>query len=138
MTDVVEVAARLYAALRLADLPALAGLLHPSFTGRVSDGMPLEVGGEVAGPDQMLRVWGTVATAFDTAPEPDEYVKVDNGRVIVFGYYRGRARATGRPYLAAFAHDLTIAEDKIAALIQITDTAPWHHALAAIPAAESA
>ncbi|MFF1820736.1 hypothetical protein ACFVWG_25745 [Kribbella sp. NPDC058245] len=43
-------------------------------------------------------------------------------RVIVLGYYRGRARTTNRPYQAAFAHDLTITDDLIARLTQITDT----------------
>ena len=130
MTDTIDVAARLYTALRHTDLPALTDLLHPSFTGQISDGMPLNVGGPIAGPDQMLRgVWGVVATEFDAAPEPDEYVRVDDNRVIVLGYYRGRSRTTNRPYQAAFAHDLTIADGKITTLTQITDTKPWHDAL---------
>ncbi|WP_202915660.1 nuclear transport factor 2 family protein [Mycolicibacterium sp. CBMA 234] len=49
----------------------------------------------------------------------------------MFGYYRGHSRATGKRYVAAFAHDITIRDDKIVALVQITDTQCWHDALAA-------
>jgi ketosteroid isomerase-like protein len=132
MTETVEIAARLYAALHNADHAALSNLLHPSFTGRVSQGMPLGVGGTIDGPNQMIRgVWGVIATAFDTAPIPDEYLQIADDRVIVLGYYRGRARTTNRPYQAAFVHDLTITDDLIARLTQITDTKPWYDACVA-------
>jgi uncharacterized protein len=126
------VAARLYTAFAAGDGRALAALLHPNFSGRVSEGMPLGVGGTIEGPKQMLRnVWGATFAQYETAPQPDEYVVVDDDRVIVFGYYRGRSRATGKRYEAAFAHDITICDGKIASLVQITDTKPWHDALAA-------
>ncbi|MGB8406481.1 MAG: nuclear transport factor 2 family protein [Mycobacterium sp.] len=126
----IEVAARLYAAFAASDGAALARLLHPEFTGRVSDGMPFGAGGPVHSPGQMLReVWGAAFTHYETAPHPDEYVAVGNDRVIVLGYYRGRSRATHRQYEAAFTHDITIRDNKIASLVQITDTKPWHDAL---------
>lgn len=125
-----EVAAQLYAAFAARDGLALAGLMHPQFTGRVSAGMPFGVGGTIDSPEQMLRdVWAATFAQFETAPQPDEYLVVGN-RVIVFGYYRGRSRATDKPYEAAFAHNITIREGKIASLVQITDTQAWHDALA--------
>jgi ketosteroid isomerase-like protein len=131
-TRAAEIAGRLYSAFADSDGAALAGLLHSEFSGRVSVGMPFGVGGSVDRPEQMLRdVWVATFAHFETAPRPDEYVVVGDDRVIVFGYYRGRGRATGRPYEAAFAHDITVRDDKIASLVQITDTKPWYDALTA-------
>jgi uncharacterized protein len=130
-STIVEVATRLYEAFAAGNGLTLAGLLHPEFTGRVSDGMPFGVGGIIEDPQQMLRnVWGTTFTQYQTTPQPDEYVVVGGNRVIVLGYYRGRSRVAGREYEAAFAHDITIRDGKIASLVQITDTKPWHDALA--------
>jgi ketosteroid isomerase-like protein len=131
IVPVPKVVTRLYTAFAAADGLALAELLHPQFTGRVSTGMPCGVGGTVDSPHRMLgNVWGAVFVHYDTAPQPDEYIVVGHNRVIVLGYYRGHSRATGRHYEAAFAHDITIGDGKIASLIQITDTKPWHDALA--------
>ncbi|MUL74649.1 nuclear transport factor 2 family protein [Mycolicibacterium sp. CBMA 226] len=131
-TPAVEIATRLYAAFTSHDRLALAALLHPDFTGRVSEGMPFGLGGAVHSPEQMLRdVWGGASAHYETAPHPDEYVVAGDNRVIVLGYYRGRCRTTGRHYAAAFAHDITVRDGKIASLTQITDTKPWHDALAA-------
>jgi uncharacterized protein len=128
---VAEIAGSLYSAFAGGDGAALAGLLHPEFSGRVSAGMPFGVGGPVDTPEQMLRdVWIATFAHFETVPRPDEYVVVGDDRVIVFGYYRGRGRATGNPYEAAFAHDITVRDDKVASLVQITDTKPWYDALA--------
>lgn len=128
----VEVAERLYAAFASHDRAGLAALLHPDFTGRVSEGMPFGLGGAVHSPEQMLRdVWGGASAHWETAPYPDEFVASGENRVIVLGYYRGRGRTTGRRYAAAFAHDITVRDGLIASLTQITDTKPWHDALAA-------
>lgn len=130
MTAAQAVAERVYQAMADDDGRALAGLLHPEFRGRVSAGLPLGLGGPVDGPEQMLQgVWFTVAKAFDVRPEPDEFVPVGEDRVIVIGFYRGQARETGRSYTAAFVHDIRVRDDRIASLVQITDTAEWHAAL---------
>lgn len=127
-----DVAEKLYAAFAKSDGQALADLLDPSFTARVSAGMPLGVGGSVADPRTMLLdVWGAVFVAYDAAPIPEEFVEVAPDRVIVFGDYRGTCRATGRSFEAAFAHDLTVRDGKITSLVQITDTNRWHEALVA-------
>ncbi len=134
MACTAEVAGHLYAALDAHDGAGMARLLHSQFVGKVSAGMPFGVGGLVEGPGKMLRdVWAATFVHFDTAPQPDEYVFIGDDRVIVFGYYRGRGRATGNQYEAAFAHDITIRDGKVASLIQITDTKPWHDALVGNP-----
>ncbi|KAF0847800.1 nuclear transport factor 2 family protein [Nocardia caishijiensis] len=121
-----SVAEKLYTAFAESDGGALAALLDPSFTAQVSAGMPLGVGGAIPDPRTMLvEVWGAIFAAYDAAPYPDEFVEVGGGRVIVFGAYRGTSRSTGVAFEAAFAHDLTIADDKVTSLIQITDTEQW-------------
>ncbi|MUL68337.1 hypothetical protein BOO86_27970 [Mycobacterium sp. CBMA 234] len=128
----IDVATRLYTAFAAHDGAALAGLLHPEFTGRVSAGMPFGLGGEIDSPEKMLlNVWGEASAHFEITPQPEEFVPAGDDRVIAFGYYRGHSRATGKRYVAAFAHDITIRDDKIVALVQITDTQCWHDALAA-------
>jgi ketosteroid isomerase-like protein len=132
MSTPTDIAARLYAAFATHDGAGLAGLLHPEFTGRVSAGMPFGLGGDIDSPARMLsHVWGQAAAHFEIAPQPDEFVTVGDDRIIAFGYYRGHSRATGKQYSAAFVHDITIRDDKIVALVQITDTQCWHDALAA-------
>lgn len=122
----------LYAAFADSDGPALAGLLDRSFTAWVSAGMPLGVGGPVPDPSTMLlNVWGAVFGTYDAAPYPEEYVEVSRSRFIVFGFYRGTCRSTGKGLDAAFVHDLTIRDGKVTSLVQITDTQQWHNALTA-------
>lgn len=129
-SSIVTVAERLYQALQGGDADALVELLDPTFTARVSEGMPLGVGGDIGDPKNMLmNVWGKVAGEYAAAPYPDEYLEVGDDRVVVLGYYRGKARSTGRKYDAAFCHVITVSGDQIISLTQITDTKRWHDAL---------
>lgn len=124
-------ATRLYAAFSAGDPSALLAALTPDFRGVVADGMPLGLGGTYQGPETMLTaVWGAVDDRLDVTPVPDEYLDAGDGRVVVVGRYRGTVRATGAEIDAAFAHLLRIRDDRIAELVQITDTARWHAALA--------
>ncbi|MEV4095558.1 nuclear transport factor 2 family protein [Streptosporangium saharense] len=122
---------RLYRGFAARDPEAILGALHPEFVGTVSAGMPLGVGGTHTGPEAMLGdCWGVVFTHLDTAPYPEEEVWSGPERVVVFGHYRGTARASGRAHEAAFAHDLRLRDGLVAGLVQITDTARWGEALA--------
>jgi ketosteroid isomerase-like protein len=132
MSTLSDIATNLYAAFAAHDPAGLAALLHPDFTGRVSAGMPFGLGGDIDSPEKMLsKVWGEAAAHFEITPQPDEFVIVDDERIIAFGYYRGSSRATGKQYSAAFVHDITIRNDKVVRLVQITDTQRWHDALVA-------
>lgn len=124
-------AVRLYAAFAANDPSALLAALTPDFRGVVADGMPLELGGTYDGPETMLAaVWGAVADDLDVTPVPEEYLEAGDGRVVAVGRYHGTVRATGAEIDAAFAHVLRIRDGRVAELIQITDTARWHAALA--------
>lgn len=118
------VALRLYAAFEQHDAKALMDLLHPSFTGYVSEGMPFGVGGFISSPAAMMNVWGTIGARFDVRPVVDELVSAGDARIFGIGRYRG-TRRDGHPLDAAFVHMMEIRDGKIASLRQVTDTSRW-------------
>ena len=121
-----QVARRLYDAFAARDGAALLSVLHPSFVGVVSAGMPLGVGGRHEGPEEMLaEVWAPVLSSYDVVPSPDELIPAGSERFVVIGAYRGTVRTTGMPVNAAFAHVLHIDGARVRELVQITDTASW-------------
>ncbi|MFI6478114.1 nuclear transport factor 2 family protein [Nonomuraea sp. NPDC050663] len=123
MTNAVE---RFYAAMLNGDVRELLAVLHPEFVLDVSRGMPLGVGGVHHGPKAALKeCWGVIFGAYETAPVPDDYVWSGEERCVAMGAYRGRLRATGEDYEAAFSHDLRLRDGLIVRLAQVTDTASW-------------
>jgi uncharacterized protein len=131
MTTAAAVAQRFYRALADGDGKALFDLLTDDFEGIVSEGMPHGVGGEHHGRVAMISdVWGRIDSAYDVDVEPAEFLTVDGGgsvgRVVVLGSYRGTARDGDTAVDAAFAHIITVENEQITALHQITDTVRWH------------
>ena len=120
----------LYHALSTGDRAALGDLLHPDFTGRVTDGL-LDVGGVHTSPEAMLReVWGRIGQQFRVRVEPEEFRAVDDGRLLVLGRYLGRARVSGGSLDAAFVHLIRTLDGRIAELTQLTDSQRFAQALA--------
>jgi uncharacterized protein len=131
ISDEIRAAQRLYDAMAAHDGRALFQAMHEDFRGTVSAGMPLAVGGRHEGPERMLlEVWAKVFATYDVAPEVTRYVETGGQELVAIGRYVGRARATGRPFDAAFAHLLSIRDGRVASLEQITDTQRWHEAAA--------
>src|ERR1700754_3329872 len=98
-------AKELYRALATGDREALATLLSADFLGHGADGLPLGMGGEHRGPEAMQRdFWWRIGKHYRVAAEPDEFHVLDDGRLLVVGHYRGRARVSGNPLDAAFTH----------------------------------
>jgi 2-(1,2-epoxy-1,2-dihydrophenyl)acetyl-CoA isomerase len=129
-----SLASDLYQALAVGDRGRLAELLHPGFEGRVTDGLPLGLGGEYHGPDAMRRdFWGRIGRSFDIRAVPAEFCLLPDGRLMVTGRYVGTARGGG-PLNAEFVHFLSFADGRIAGLVQLTDSAQWAEALAAVAA----
>lgn len=125
LVDRADLARRLYAALAAGDREALDALLDPAFEGRLAEGMPLGIGGARHGAAAMRRDgWGAIARHFIARAEPEQIVELTDGRLLVTGRYTGEGRGGG-PLDAAFAHVLTIADGRITALEQYTDTARW-------------
>jgi ketosteroid isomerase-like protein len=121
---------QLYGAFARHDPAGILDALHRDFVGEVTAGMPLDAGGVHIGAEAMLaEVWGPVARHFDVRVEPEEILPTADGAVVM-GHYRGRARATGVAFDAAFAHVLELRGGRVARLRQITDSAMWQRACA--------
>jgi ketosteroid isomerase-like protein len=126
MLDQIAAARRLYEAVASRDVEGLRHALADDFVGRVSDGMPLGVGGEHKGPETMIRgVWTKVFATYDVHADVERFYASGDDHVVAVGHYRGTVRASGQPIEAAFAHVLTIRDGRIARLHQITDTERW-------------
>jgi uncharacterized protein len=121
-----DVARRLYDSFLAHDAEAILTQLHPQFEGIVSAGMPLGVGGIHRGPERMMAdVWVPIFGAYDVRVEADELLPTGDAAVLAVGGYRGRERAAGRSFDAAFAHLLGFRDGLVGSLRQITDTASW-------------
>ncbi len=124
-----ELARTLYAALAAGDRAQLEALLHPEFIGRTADGMPFGIGGQHDGPAAMRRNgWGAIARHFEARAEPERFLDLADGGLLVTGRYLGRGRQGGAALDAAFAHLIAFADGRIRALEQFTDTARWREA----------
>jgi 2-(1,2-epoxy-1,2-dihydrophenyl)acetyl-CoA isomerase len=88
--------------------------------------MPLGVGGEHQGPDRAIRdLWAVVHEHYDVAPVPERAWVAPDGTAVVHGWYEGSVRRTGEPVRAEFVHLLEVADDRLLALRQVTDTVAW-------------
>lgn len=126
-----ELARRFYAALAATDPRALPDLLDPNFHAELTAGLPAGWGGVYTSAQDMLdRCWRPILRALDTHPVPNEYLPSGPDRLIVLGRYQGRHRQTGRIHDAAFVHVLRFENGRICSLLQITDSARWHDAVA--------
>ncbi|MCK1691877.1 enoyl-CoA hydratase-related protein [Bradyrhizobium sp. 145] len=124
-----DLARALYAALAAGNREELDALLHPGFTGRTAEGMPFGIGGDHDGPAAMRRNgWGAIARHFDARAEPERFLDLADGRLLVTGRYQGRGKQGGAALDAAFAHLIAIDQERIRSLEQYTDTARWHDA----------
>jgi 2-(1,2-epoxy-1,2-dihydrophenyl)acetyl-CoA isomerase len=124
-----DLARALYTALAAGDRAQLDALLHPEFTGRTAEGMPFGIGGDHDGPAAMRRNgWGAIARHFEARAEPEKFLDLADGRLLVTGRYRGRGKQGGTALDAAFAHLIAVDQGRIKSLEQFTDTARWHDA----------
>ena len=130
MSQIAELVRRLYVALAAGDAEALDELLAPGFQGRLAEGMPLGLGGPKAGAAAMRdEGWWAIGRAFAVTAEPDEWIACVDGRLLVLGRYRGRARSHERSFDAEFAHLWSADNGRLTALQHFTDTARWSDAL---------
>jgi 2-(1,2-epoxy-1,2-dihydrophenyl)acetyl-CoA isomerase len=96
--------------------------------------MPLGLGGPKRGAAAMRDDgWWAIGRAFAARAEPVEWIRCADGRLLVLGRYRGRARTSGGALDAAFAHVWTAAGGRLTVLRHFTDTARWTDALTETP-----
>jgi len=120
----------LYEALANGDRQRLVKLLHPQFVGHATEGLPLGLGGDYRGPDEMRRdFWGKIAKSFAAKAQPSDFRALDDGRLLVQGRYVGEARASGAKLDAEFIHILRFADGQISGLTQLTDSERWAKAV---------
>ena len=123
MPSNLDLARDFYAALTRADADRLRELLHPQFTGQVTDGTPAGLGATHPGPTAMLRhVGGPVDRLFAARPAPERFLSCESGEVVVTGSYTGQPPGAGRPQAAAFVHVLAFRDGQLAELRQFTDS----------------
>jgi ketosteroid isomerase-like protein len=123
MASNLDLARDFYAALTRADADRLRELLHPQFTGQVTDGTPAGLGATHPGPTAMLRhVGGPVDRLFAARPAPERFLSCESGEVVVTGSYTGQPPGAAEPLTAAFAHVLAFRNGRLAELRQFTDS----------------
>ncbi|WP_101675112.1 enoyl-CoA hydratase-related protein [Alloalcanivorax mobilis] len=137
-SEMIEVAQALYAALAEGDRETLDRVLHPRFTAHMTEGMPADLGGEYTGAESTRRnFWGRLGRLFDARAQPETFHRLEAGGLLVRGEYQGLARASGRPLVAEFVHELQFSECRVAHLRQLTDSALWQQALSGPPRSET-
>jgi 2-(1,2-epoxy-1,2-dihydrophenyl)acetyl-CoA isomerase len=124
-----EIALRLYPVWAAGDRAVLDELLASEFAGFTTPDLPLDLGGSYSGARAMRGFWREVGRAYDLTARPHRAQVLADGRVVVSGRYRGHARTTGRALDAAFTHTITVADKRLAGLIQLTDARQWRAAL---------
>jgi len=131
----VSAAQQLYRALAAGDRDALGSLLHPEFVGHATEGLPMDMGGEHVGPENMQKkLWWRIGRHYKVEAQVDEFRALNDGRLFVAGHYRGEARVSGKTLDAAFIHVIGFSSDgRISALDQLTDSAAWVEALGGDP-----
>ena len=91
-----DLARAFYVALAAGDRAQLDVLLHPEFTGRTAEGMPFGIGGFHDSPAAMRRnAWGAIARHFDARADPERFIDLADGGLLVTGRYRGRGKQGG-------------------------------------------
>jgi ketosteroid isomerase-like protein len=125
-----QIVIALYAALAAGDRAGVETCLAPGFEAAFTDGLPLGIGGTHIGHDAIDHGWWAIGRAFALTAEPSQYIDTADGRLLVLGVYRGRARATGASIEAAFMHLWAADGDHLTNLLQLTDSAQWLSALA--------
>ena len=66
--------------------------------------------------------------AFEARAEPERFLDLADGRLLVTGRYRGHGEPGRAALDAAFAHLIAVDQGRIKSFEQFTDTARWHDA----------
>jgi 2-(1,2-epoxy-1,2-dihydrophenyl)acetyl-CoA isomerase len=129
-TNIEPLVRQIYPALAAGDADALRVLLHPDFQAHFADGLPFGIGGDRDGVDAAITDgWWEIGRAYRMSAEPEEWIGTEDGRLVVRGFYRGTARATGNEVVAEFVHLWAGADGRLTSLRQLTDTVQWTQAL---------
>ena len=107
----------------------LTQVLSPTIRWGIAPGFPY--GGDYVGVDSVFRdFFGRVLQDFEDWRTTMSELFDAGDRVIAIGTYSGRAKATGNPFSARFAHLWTVEDGVIVRLQQCADTVQLSRALA--------
>ena len=116
----------LYAAFARGDGATVLAALHDSVDWNEAEGGPLAAGNPYTGPQAVGGgVFAPLLQDFDDFRVNPETFVVENGEVVAFGRYTGTHRSSGDPLDAQFVHRWSVADGKVTAFQQYTDTAQW-------------
>lgn len=118
-----EVIQSLYDAFARGDAGSVLGLLADDVQWMEAEGSPMASGNPYSSPQQVGEgVFGRLLSVFDEfAAVPAELV-AEGDRVVAFGRYTAVHRESGAELDAPFVHSWTLADGKIVAFQQYTDT----------------
>jgi uncharacterized protein len=129
MNPATETVKAFYQALGRGDVNAVVGLLDPEVEWTEAEGFPYYSGtwrGPQAIIDNLLIPLGRDWEGFSAAAQ--DFIS-EGERVVCLGTYSGRAKQTGRPLSARFAHVWTVRGNRLARFEMHADTAKVLQAL---------
>ncbi len=119
----------IYASFGRADIAAVLSALSDDVDWQVFGPPVIPYAGMRHGREQVAEFFTALGTCLDIQQfEPREFV-ADGDTVVVFGYERGEARATKRPYEANWVHMFTLRQGKVSQFREYIDTAAVASAL---------
>jgi ketosteroid isomerase-like protein len=128
--DHVGVARQVYESFARGDVPAVLAQFDPQIEWREAEGFVYADGNPYRGHDEVVKgVFGRLVSDWDIVIQPQEFLPTPDG-VVTLGRYTGRHKATGRAVDAPFVHVWRVADGKMRAFQQFTDTAQFKEAVA--------
>ncbi len=110
-----------YAAFATGNVPAVLALLAPDARWTEAAGFPY--GGTYVGADAVLRgVFMRIGQDWDGFAAVASHYVTEGETVVALGEYSGRNKATGRSFVAPFAHVWTFRDGKAVRFVQHVDT----------------
>jgi 2-(1,2-epoxy-1,2-dihydrophenyl)acetyl-CoA isomerase len=120
----------LYPALASGARESITRLVAPDFVATITAGLPAGIGGVHPSRDDMVdRGWWEMGRLFKIHVEPEQWMDLADGRLLVIGRYVGAGRRTGVPFDAAFVHLFSAVDGQLTALWHLTDSAQFVSAL---------
>jgi 2-(1,2-epoxy-1,2-dihydrophenyl)acetyl-CoA isomerase len=128
--SVYALVAELYPALAEGRKDDVLRLLAADFRADVTPGLPLGIGGKHESAEAMWNDgWMVIGRNYSLTIAPEEWLALEDGRLLVRGLYTGSARSTGREVSAPFAHIWAASDGRLTSLWHLTDSVAWVGAL---------
>jgi len=127
-TGVVE---GIYAAFATGDGAALAAAFAPDLVWVEAENGPYADRNPYVGPGAVFEgVFGRIGQEWTNFAATPQTLLPSGSRVVALGRYTGVNKATGEALDAQFVHVWTVADGKVVAFQQYTDTAQWNDTVA--------